>query len=98
MLVKSGLRDWNATIELKREPDPPEEFREYSGDVEAVEIEGIAGSMRVITNLTGNRPRGSKPRALTSDYRHVKQILEEFQQLEIAVTTPDGSPDGSVAA
>lgn len=89
MLVESELRDWEATVALKREPDPAEEFRMYPGKGKR---DGIAGSMRVTANLEGNTPRSSKIRN-PDGYRQEVQIPEQFRLLEITVTTPDGSRD-----
>lgn len=90
MLVESELRDWEAIVALKREPDPAEEFRMYPGRGKR---EGIAGSMRVTANLEGGTPRSTKIRNLTDGYRQEVQIPEQFRLLEISVTTPDGSRD-----
>lgn len=90
MLVESELRDWEAIVALKREPDPAEEFRMYPGRGKR---DGISGSMRVTANLDGGTPRSSKIRNLADGYRQEVQIPEQFRLLEISVTTPDGSRD-----
>ena len=91
IIVESELTDWEAEVEIKREPGPSEGFKIYPG---RAEIPGMDGRMRVIVNfVAGDTPRSEKSRVLQDGYRHEVQIPDEFRILEVTVTTADGSKD-----
>ena len=88
---ESELDDWEADVEVKREPGTTDEYKIYSGKPDIV---GVEGSMRVIVNFVrGHTPRTGRVRDLPDDYRHIVQIPVRFRLLEVSVITPDGSQD-----
>jgi hypothetical protein len=91
IVVESELRDWEAEVEVKREPGSAEDFNIYPGQPE---ITGVDGSMRVIVNFVqGDTPRTGRVRVLPDGYEHVVQVPNEFRVLGVTVTIPDGSKD-----
>ena len=91
LIIESELLDWEAAVELTKEPDPAEEFRMYPGNLE---IEEVEGSMRVNVAIEdGKTPRSVQLRDLTEGYRQEVQEPEEFRLLEVTVVNPDGSND-----
>ena len=88
---ESELNDWEADVEVKREPGTTDEYKIYPGKPN---ITGVDGSMRVIVNFVrGDTPRTGRVRDLPDDYRHIVQIPAQFRLLEIAIITPDGRQD-----
>lgn len=89
--VESELKDWEAEVEVRREPGSVEDFQIYPG---RPEITGVAGSMRVIVNFAkGDTPRSGRERTLRDEYRHEVQIPDHFRILGVTVTAPDGRKD-----
>ena len=91
LVVESELTDWEAEVEIKREPGSTEDYKIYPGLPEIPEVDG---SMRVIVNfVAGDTPRSGRTRTLDDDYLHQVQIPDEFRILGVTVTIPDGRND-----